>query len=202
MKEHPILFSTKMVRAILDGVKTQTRRPNPCGDASGKCPYAIGDRLWVRETWNHENYPYPYRDGTHVFYRADFWDDPHGLDGEKSTEGKYRRWLPSIHMPRSASRLMLVVTGIRHEPLLAISDKDAIKEGMYRAVKSFPALPYPLAKCWDGEEKVLYPDTARDDFSMEWRSIYPSGPRSWDADANVWVIDFELLPFKPEQEIG
>lgn len=116
MKERPILFSAPMVRAILAGAKTQTRRvvkdrhidaaPPAClfQWLRERCPYGQpGDRLWVRETWQHANFPFgPYDDSCQVFYRADYMDDPHGPDGEKSPEGKYRNWKPSIHMPRSA----------------------------------------------------------------------------------------------------
>lgn len=220
--ERPILFSTQMVRAILDGMKTQTRRPIPIlpkrnqsvyhvaedkycfatdhanGYVSGmseyfRKPYEVGDYLWVRETWNHENYPYPYQDGAQVFYRADLWDDTHGPDGEKSQEGKYRHWLPSIHMPRSASRLTLEVTAIRTEPLLEISDMDAIKEGTFYSLKREPDFPILIGIDWDGVEKALAPGVARADFSYMWRSIYPSGPKSWNMAPWVWVIDFEVV---------
>ena len=149
VRERPILFSAPMVRAILDGSKTQTRRvvkgfalellqpddfrPDYVAlPENALSPFGFaGDRLWVRETWQHSNYPLgPYDDDCLVFYRADYLDDPHGPDGEKSPEGKYRAWRPSIHMPRSAARTLLDVTGVRIERLNAISDEDCIAEGI------------------------------------------------------------------------
>ena len=85
------------------------------------------------------------------------------------------------------------MTAIRAEPLLDISDEDAIKEGIYRSLGSDPEIPYPLATDWNDHEKVLMPGIARTDFAMEWRSIYPSGPKSWDMAPWVWVIDFEVV---------
>lgn len=130
VKERPILFSGKMVQAILDGRKTQTRRtvkpkpdgefigpkvfspsvtnrrgdmrPGPeqfgifdtCGEWSIKCPYGCpGDRLWVRET--HCKY------GSEYIYRADYGDLTPISDGIGGP------WVPSIHMPRQASRISL-----------------------------------------------------------------------------------------------
>lgn len=128
MKERPILFSAEMVRAILDGRKTQTRRvikpqpinaldrPPPCD-----CPYGkIGDRLWVRET-QAKFHP--------AVYMADVAEDfyPSYL------------WTPSIHMPRVASRITLEITAARVERLQDISEADAMAEGV--SWKHNPALP-------------------------------------------------------------
>jgi len=143
MKERPILFSAPMVRALRAGTKTQTRRvvkdrhidaaPPACFFQwlRERCPYGqTGDRLWVRETWQHSNFPLgPYDESCTVFYRADYMDDPHGPDGEKSPEGRYRNWEPSIHMFRSASRILLEVTAVRVERLQDISAADAVAEG-------------------------------------------------------------------------
>ena len=150
MKEHPILFSGEMVRAILAGRKTQTRRvvkpwtarmldalSEGSSDLSAiKPPYAVGDRLWVRETWQEfrDNELPPGRSRgpsgrmgipAHpeikffVFYRA---------DGEVADHPQYGAalWRPSIHMPRWASRITLEATGIRVEQLQDISEKDAV----------------------------------------------------------------------------
>ncbi|MDN7609863.1 hypothetical protein QZM28_24500 [Burkholderia multivorans] len=146
MKERPILFSGAMVRAILEDRKTQTRRvvrhqppaatrevftfhhPDPRThywafdggsllDWSHPCPQGeIGDRLYVRETWQHSNHPFgPYESDCLVFYRADYLDDPLGPDLERSADGIRREWRPSIHMPRAASRITLAITGVRVE---------------------------------------------------------------------------------------
>lgn len=126
----PILFSAPMVRAILDGTKTQTRRalkgaqpadPVDRWLAAGqvlRCPYgALGDTLWVRETWR----------GDPVEYRAD--THSHGpADGSRDAESV--NWRPSIFMPRWASRLTLRITEVRVERLQEISEDDAAAEGV------------------------------------------------------------------------
>ena len=126
-----------------------------------------GDRLYVRETWQHANFPLgPYSDGTPVFYRADYLDDPHGPDGEKSPEGKYRNWSPAIHMPKAAARIWLEVTGVRVERLQAITEADAKAEGC-------GSHPVGAARGW---------------FHDLWDEI--NGPESWDANPWVWVVSF------------
>lgn len=188
MKEHPILFSGAMVLAILAGVKSQTRRIAKRPDRP--CPYGIpGDRLWVRETWQHNNFPGgPYKKDCTVFYRADYFDDPHGPDGEKSPEGRYRWWSPAIHMPRSASRLMLEVTDTRLERLQAISEADAIAEGVifHEGAQASPVQ-------WEiGKHSVFHrlpPAVAayRDLFGQI------NGKGVWDDDPLVWVVSFRRL---------
>lgn len=145
MKERPILFSAPMVRAILDGTKTQTRRvvkhrhlafiggkgqendPSAWGFGAGVqnesyrlvCPYGIpGDRLWVKETW-HPGGPENNHDG--VIYRATDpgWDD----------SGSGLRWRPSVFMPRWASRITLEISSVRVERLQDITEEDARAEG-------------------------------------------------------------------------
>lgn len=135
MTDRPILFSAPMVRALLDGRKTQTRRlawtqpklinihsvlpPKPTIWQSVK----PGDRLWVRETWCAPN-------DQVVIYRANWRDDAlaRGLDNVPLTDAGIR-WKPSIHMPREFSRLTLVVTDTKRERFHEISRDDAIAEG-------------------------------------------------------------------------
>ena len=220
MKEYPILFSTQMVRAILDGTKTQTRRPIPVmpkenqsihhieeidkycfvtkhenGKVSGiseyfRRPYNVGDRLWVRETYR----PIDGQTGEliSVDYKA---DPPEKWERLGDVVGTPVKWRPSIHMPRSASRLTLAITDIRAEPLPDISDEDAIREGIYRSVEIVEPCEskYPISTDWDGYEAMLPPGVARCDFARMWRSIYPNGPKSWDMAPWVWVIDFEVV---------
>lgn len=217
MKERPILFSAPMVRAILDGRKIQTRRvvkPQPRESISGNlvgewlgrklfglllpkvqdivihCPYGqSGDRLWVRESWNHSNFPFgPYEQNCDVFYRADYFDDPLGTDLERSEDGILRKWKPSIYMPRSASRITLEITGVRVERLQDISEADAFAEGSECLITD---------NC-DEQDKLLlglpiyesgFP--YRNGFALRWESI--NGAWSWDANPWVWVIEFQRV---------
>lgn len=159
------------------------------------CPYGQpGDRLWVRETWQHANSPHgPYEPSCTCFYRADYWDDPHGMDGEKSPEGKYRTWIPSIHMFRSASRITLEVVTVRVERLHDISDADALDEGIKRY--SFrPDDGWPLCDGYthlpDDGKCTLQP-TAAEAYRELWASI--NGTGSWDANPWVWVVEFKRV---------
>lgn len=120
-KERPILFSGPMVRAILSGEKTQTRRViKPQYPTSAiKCPYGVaGDLLWVRETFaENDVLPLSARPPGEYIYRAD-----------------------SVHdMPRRVSRIMLEITGIGVERVQDISEADAKAEG-FSGIKEFLGL--------------------------------------------------------------
>lgn len=120
MTDRPIIFSGAMVRALLAGRKTQTRRL--ASSPLARC--AVGDRLYVREAWAPlsactHNDPGSQAFADNGFYHAD----------DSTIEGEISRWTPSIHMPRWASRLTLTVTDVRQQPLGAISDEDAVAEG-------------------------------------------------------------------------
>lgn len=202
MKEHPILFSGAMVKALLGGTKTQTRRTvkdlpiilnretnalevDSANIENGRfaklcpCPYGqLGDRPWVRETWQHSNHPYGlYDEDCIVFYRADFLNDVHGPDGEKSPEGRYRTWRPSIHMPRTASRITLEITGVRVERLQEISEADCIAEGTPGGHGSIPGYPYNA--------------TPLEHYRWLWEQL--NGPGSWAVNPWVWVLEFRRL---------
>lgn len=156
-KERPILFSPSMVRAILDGHKTQTRRclkeswqllpfekPAYVHDALEKCPYGVpGDRLWAREAWStHANFDH--LNGTElgneamkagwkkpwapVAYMADGTRENWDTFGGNSAPlGRYRH---ARFMPRWASRITLEITDVRVRRLQDISGEDAIAEGV------------------------------------------------------------------------
>lgn len=146
MKTRPILFSGPMVRAILEGRKTQTRRvvkPQPahCADLpmgkdltfASACPYGQpGDRLWVRETWavgTLFDYVRPSllpKPDCESKLAVDYAANPRRI-WHSEDQG---RWRPSIHMPRWASRITLEITSVRVERLQDISHKDAIAEGL------------------------------------------------------------------------
>lgn len=110
-----MLFSGHLVRAILEGRKTQTRRPMRMRYSPSTDP---GDTIWVRETWAE--------DGGKYSYRASF-DHKTGSDANWYDRGFL--WRPSIHMPRRAARLFLEVAAVRAECVAAISDSDAVAEG-------------------------------------------------------------------------
>lgn len=193
MKERPILFSAPMVRAILSGTKTQTRRiyrpkagyPRQDGEIlpdgsgymgwdEGPCPYgAAGDRLWVRETWASD-------DGRAAWYRA---------DGETHNAGL--PWRPSIHMPRWASRLTLEVTGIRVERLQDISEEDAKAEGALE-ICDICGNPPEDEVHWACEADYVPQVSHRVGFQDLWESI--NSPGSWGLNPWVWVVGFRRLP--------
>lgn len=199
-KEHPILFTGEMIRAIQRGDKAQTRRvvkfrkgvaPNVvrwtlCADdlwvAVGvqgdmdardwkgiKCPYGVpGDRLWVRENLrfnpNHRA----------IYYEADQAEIRKGVYERICREQKsIREYIPSIHMPRHASRITPEVTSIRLERVQEISIDDILAEGVP-----------PIACDEDGSE--LY-----EAFSDLWDSINAKRGYGWDVNPWVWVVDFQ-----------
>lgn len=111
-RELPILFSGPMVRAILDGRKTQTRRADKSGGTKPRC--ASGDLLWVRETWGEYGQS---KDGPIYVYRADH---------DRSAP----RWKPSIHMRKEVARIWLRVIQVKRERIQDITEEDAIAEGV------------------------------------------------------------------------
>lgn len=194
-KENPILFSSAMVRAILDGRKTQTRRIVKDQPSERECvrydtitgevvyekdessriiPPAHGqpgDRLWVKETFRLANKTQSEPD---VVYRADdpeVWGAP---------------WKPSIFMPRKFSRITLEIESVRVERLHEISRQDAMAEGIYlnendywtagemepgKVLRGLESLELAYGRLWD----------------------YINGPGSWDKNPWVWVIQFRRL---------
>lgn len=176
MKEHPILFSGQMVRAILAGRKTQTRRvikPQPIKLDDGRfilpldqlpSPYGIaGDHLWVKETFaRHPEFHHEF------VYRADA-----GGDYQGAAQG-YFKWKPSIFCTRAASRITLEIVSVRVERLQDISEEDAKAEGCE---------PHPPSVI-DGK---IY----RRPFNCDWEQIY--GKESWDANPWVWVVEFKRV---------
>jgi len=171
-----------MVRAILEGRKTQTRRvcknqPPKMFDLSryGEA----GDRLWVRETWLHDCEHCHNPDcglPNHIWYRA----------SEAHPEDFTAKWKPSIFMPRWASRLMLKITDVRAEMLKEITDADALAEGVDRTNTSIPGY-------------------ARTRFQELWDSINAKRGFSWQSNPFVWVIEFNLIGnptlHEPDEEV-
>lgn len=223
MKERGVIFNGEMVRAILHGRKTQTRRPlkwkqtrfteigeredgsnwpwsedaeHAC-DFWHPCPFgAVGDRIWVRETWatlgNEDGCCVDWegklckgdeRSAARI-YRASceqrpgdygLWSIPDDAYWKPHTkEHKFEgAWRPSIHMPRWASRILLEITNVRVERLQSITLGDICKEvgcGLY----DFRPATYGF-QVWE----------------ELWKSIY--GAENWQANPWVWVISFERV---------
>jgi hypothetical protein len=207
VRERPILFSSEMVRALLDGRKTQTRRvanvtsencppgmitplagfvPRSPESHVSYCPYgAVGDRLWVRETWTIKNWTdrecaqmgfanapqhpsevylgVPTRAVHHASWQPEF-DAPYGPE----------RWRPSIHMPRWASRITLEITGVRVERVQAITEDDAIAEGCFDEREHDGSLPSHI-------------------YRQLWDSLNAKRGYSWESNPWVWVLSFRRV---------
>lgn len=217
MTEKPILFNTEMVRAILDGRKTATRRvikdPYSIEDEevsriSGlaihkgtavthgmpypDAPYSAGDILYVRETWTTLYYVdpdgYTHYDQPMYYYAADGVPDITLVDADGFEQDDQRvRWRPSIHMPKKAARIWLRVTDVRIERLRDITDEGAVREGLYKG--------------WRLHGMGSLAHTARQAFMWLWETITRKAPawQSWACNPWVWVIEFERCE-KPEEE--
>lgn len=213
MKERPILFSGAMVRAILAGTKTQTRRvvkPQPPADKQRSAWYEPGIMGWAppeipSQHWHRVRCPYG-QPGDRLWVRESFWLDREGVAYKADQEcgspwleaGAYKAmrtaengtpyvsnwgWRPSIHMPRWASRITLVVTGVRVERLQDISEADAQAEG---ARECDPV---------SGREVLLAGPSQRGSFVLHYRDIWEqiNGAGSWEANPWVWVVEFKRL---------
>lgn len=179
MKERPILFSAPMVRALLAGTKTQTRRLVAEPHRSSRYGQ-LGDRLWVRETWGAADRFYEGHDLDEprvVAYRADRsaiqWDaePPRKIPACDLNTWNWDsiKWKPSIFMPRWASRITLEITEMRTQRLQDISADDAKAEGFDGSV--FDAVHW---------------------YSMLWDQI--NGPGSWKSNPWAWAISFRRAP--------
>ena len=204
MADRPILFSAPMVRALLDGRKTQTRRPakfiEPNGDqfhvqnapggrfgpearvpdiAPDCAPFEVGDQLWVKETWR----------------AGESWDDKKPTLIQKGVPVDYvatpRKGGPtgktrvSIFMPRWASRLALTVTDVRVERLNDCSEADALAEG----VRPLPG-DGPNRFTVDAEGWAISAPTAVETYRLLWNWI--NGPGAWEANPWVCAITFTV----------
>lgn len=199
----PIIFNTDMVRAILDGRKTVTRRiikPQPlfytgrnyvfadetcpkkwedCDDFVGKCaPYQVGDILYVRETWGDYRECTEDGGGAYVLYRADYPDGAKQATHPNGIVYELPQWHPSIHMPKEAARIWLKVTDVRVERLQDMcSDYDNfVKEGVKEQYGMRSELANWFADIWNATIKEQ--DLNR---------------YGWDANPWVWVIEFERI---------
>lgn len=188
MKERPILFNGDMVRAILAGRKTQTRRPVRFDDdPSGICPYGVpGDRLWVRETFCK-------------YYPSETWPEPKALyraDGitlcATDSEGKKQRWTPSIHMPRALSRITLEITDARVERVRDISEEEARAEGIEALDGRFVSADLCDTARWYG----MSMEDARCIYAHLWDVLYAACRLGWSVNPLVWVVTFKRVEDK------
>lgn len=218
MKEHPMIFLDPFIQPIIDGLKTQTRRPvKPQPEIqewfgkkfiAPKCPWSVRDHLWVRETWG---------------WKSDY--DGNVLLGEnrkalyRATDSRTiwpNRWHPSIHMPRWASRITLEVIRIWVERVQDISEEDAVKEGFeadkseiwWQGYREEPDCDYKLMHQvvlaneppdWmiEPHKIVTTPEyTAKNLFktcSWGWDSIYAKKGLGWDINPWVWATEFKRI---------
>lgn len=178
MTDRPIIFSAPMIRALLDGRKTMTRRlawrefpklVRVVNDKPRRAPspwqrVQPGDRLWVRERFSgrHEGWSVDHPGGP-IWYWAD----------GNPRHGDWTKPKPSIHMPRWASRLTLTVTATKIERLQDISERDAVLEGVYcvRRHENDDASPTQL-------------------FAMLWCNLH--GDDSWNANPEVVALTFTV----------
>lgn len=215
IKEHPILFSGPMVRAILEERKTQTRRvikPQPFDPKKDygsyfrekpeqwSCPYGQpGDRLWVRETWYIDDLafwrPIPLKepddfDNRSLYYRAD-GECCKQIPECACAEVGPPPWRPSIHMPRWISRITLEVISVRVERLQEITTEDAIAEG-------FDCNTY--REWYDTEEGhhlqrlhalAQYHGEPIAAFGFGWDRINAKRGFDWNKNPWVWVVEFK-----------
>jgi hypothetical protein len=205
MKERPIIFNSEMVKAILEGSKTQTRRPmeiqpgkgeyyqdmdNGCyayistGGMSGDyvCPFGkVGDRLWVRETAYIAPKHFDYGEGNCLdnenCERIVGYCASMSLESERCAKDYGIKKTPSIHMPRWASRITLEITVIRVERVQDITWQDCVKEGF------LGDMPMIDSKHW---------------FEKLWNSIY-SKKYPWESNPWVWIIEFKKIEAQNER---
>lgn len=204
----PILFNTKMVRAILDGRKDATRRivkgfiPDDAvwgytaftpkgyiscrgtfadgyGEKFFKLPCESGDILYVRETWKKAPNGYYYYE-----------------DWQRNDIADVTKWKPSIHMPKEAARIWLKVTDVKVERLQEITDEQAKREGIQYD-------ECPTGFTWKQETDMhnCY-TTPIGAMQALWNSTIRKSDidrYGWDANPWVWVIEFERCE-KPEIE--
>lgn len=203
MADRGIIFSAPMVRALLAGRKTQTRRlltGGPPGEgwhcdradtpsgyrfvAEGgspslpcKVPHAVGDRLYGREAAAYVGTVDP----QWVIYRASGYEaecERHGFD-DPPAESEIR-WTPSIHMPRWASRMTLLVRKVRVQRLQDISAEDALAEGH--------STDWSLS-----QDRQVHLDAARDWFMDLWNSLHTKPGERWGDNPWIYALTFEVV---------
>jgi len=194
----PILFNTEMVRAILDGRKSCTRRLL-------KEPFTVHPNGYITKPRGNENFcPYepPYQPGDILYVRETWKKAPNGYfyyeDWQRDDIADVAKWKPSIHMPKEAARIWLKVTDVRVERLQEITEEQACVEGTdpldeacYENNGWHPTFSDPDS---GGDPNMI------DGFHKLWNSTIKKSDLDrygWDANPWVWVIEFERCE-KPE----
>jgi hypothetical protein len=198
MKEHPILFSAPMVRALLNGSKTQTRRimkpqPEPIPDDVPKMKaYDASGHWWASNlaqsmvSLSHEApslSPFGRR-GDQLWVRETFCDASQAEQGRilyRADGDVACRWKPSIHMPRKASRIQLEITGVRIERLNDCSEADAKAEGVTPDNETSK----------DVMDGIMPQFQYKEPYMRLWERI--NGAGSWAANPWVWVVEFKVV---------
>ncbi len=212
MKEKPVLFNSEMVRAILDGRKTMTRRvikfpesahtpdlswiasinPDGAGGWVAWGPKPVSDEFSINAYPDGGGIKCPYgQPGDLLWVRETFLIKPNGDAFYRADDpaasgwnsgSTTTKWRPSIFMPRWASRITLRVLDVRVERVQEITEADAHHEGWFYQ-------NHPLDKRYD----PVTMDTARQWFLGLWDSINAKRGYSWDSNPWVWVVSFEVV---------
>ena len=206
MAEHPILFKPELVRAILDGKKTETRRiakqihdgneycvTTPCGNCADSdmcsdapyfgmelCPYGkVGDLLWVRETWCEvEDYELDYEQNITREYKVAMYKANYLKNGGTAPKLK---WKPSIHMPKKYCRLRLEITDIGVERIQDITNPSIEAEGIVPNLEQINRM--------NGD----YSQARRVAWIELWDKINAKRGFPWADSPWVWVIKFKVV---------
>lgn len=218
MKQHPIIFSADSVKGVLEGNKTQTRRvfKSLPGKAtsfiekfSERPKYAIGDLLWVRETFaKMDEFESGYKREPFVIvgYKADKTASDLSTGSDFNTEHwnwehKSIKWISPLFMPKDAARIWLEITDVEVQQLHDISKEDIEKEGIKIPVSEdnsplievtgkYAAVKYlkEFSSIEDTYEKYL-----RIYFASHWDKLNADRGFSWESNPFVWAIKFKRV---------